>query len=79
MTLSDSRLHKTMAQHSSGPQRDACSCRRVGSFTELPALWRDAHSRTAGTSREQATVEHNRTQRSSETGEFTLGAVNRSY
>jgi hypothetical protein len=36
------RLHKTMAQHSPHPQRDACSSRRAGSFTGALARWRDA-------------------------------------
>jgi hypothetical protein len=31
--LFESRLHKTMAQHPSHPQRDAWSSRRAGSFT----------------------------------------------
>jgi hypothetical protein len=40
--LSDSRLSKTMTHQSPHPQRAACSSRRVGSFTETLALWRDA-------------------------------------
>ena len=73
MALSDALLHNTMAQHSS---HDACSSRRAGSFTGVLAPWRDAHT-SAGTSREQATVEHNRPQRAPASREFTLGAVNR--
>jgi hypothetical protein len=76
--LSDSRLHKTMAQYTSHPQRDACSSMRAGSFTEAQSPSRDAQGRTAGTSREQATVELNRLQRPSGRPGFALGAANRS-
>ncbi len=37
-----------MAPHSSHRQRDVCSSSRVGSFTEVPALWRDAHHSDGG-------------------------------
>ena len=77
--LSGSPLHKTMDQHSSHPQRDACSSTGVDNFTRLSALGAMPHTSTAGTSREQATVEHNRPQQSSASRDFTLGAVTRSY
>ncbi len=57
-------------------------CVSLGSFstrfTEAPSPSRDANTSTAGTSREQATVELNRPQRPSATTRFTQGAVNRS-
>ena len=71
------RCTNTMAPHAAHPQRDACSSRRVGIFTEVPAPWRDAHEGDGGNKQ----GEHRGTQPPSTTfsdPEFTPGAVNRS-
>jgi hypothetical protein len=78
MTPSDPRLHKTMAELSPQPHRDPWASRRASSFTEAIVAEPRRTQPHAGTSREQATVERNRPQRSSASLEFTLGAVNRS-